>query len=391
MASSSIRIGLLWHSANSGNLGVGALTVANMELARQAAAQAGLEPRFLIMGMGDEGPPYVAGCEAYVINTRRLLGPKGFWSVVGDQDVILDIGAGDSFAEIYGFQRFLFLWLTKAMAVIRGVPLLMSPQTVGPFTRYPYVQMASWVMKRARAVVARDELSLALVERLAPETPRLLSADVAFALPYEDRSRGRGGKTLKVGLNVSGLLFNEAVSGRNRFGLQSNYADLMRAFIAGQVARPDVEVHLLAHVATVDGGWDDDSSVADQLAIEFPSAIRVPNFDGPSQAKSYISGLDFLAAGRMHACIAAYSSGTPVVPIAYSRKFSGLFSMLDYPWLVPVSGLDTAAALDYLNDCLDRRQDLARDARRGLAKVEALLNAYRTELVSLFAEMAPPR
>lgn len=384
MASKTVSIGLLWHSTNSGNLGVGALTVANMELARQAAVAAGLEPKFLIIGMGDSGEPYVTGCPTYAVNTLRLLSPGGCWSILGAQGCILDIGAGDSFAEIYGFKRFFFLWLTKAMAVARQVPLLLSPQTIGPFTRAPYVQMAAWVMRRARCVVARDQLSFDLVGRLAPSARRLLSADVAFALPYEDRSGLRGGVNLRVGVNVSGLLFNEAQAGRNRFGLQVDYAELMRSFIGRLISQPAVEVHLVAHVATAEPGWDDDGAVADRLAGEFPGVVRAPHFQGPSDAKSYISGLDFLVAGRMHACIAAYSSGTPVVPVAYSRKFTGLFSMLDYPWIVPVTGLDTGAALDFLMDCLARRAELAGDASRGLEKAQVLLDAYRAELRDLF-------
>lgn len=35
--------------------------------------------------------------------------------------------------------------------------------------------------------------------------------------------------------------------------------------------------------------------------------------------------MDFFTGARMHACIAALSSGVPVYPIAYSRKFTGLF------------------------------------------------------------------
>ena len=50
-----------------------------------------------------------------------------------------------------------------------------------------------------------------------------------------------------------------------------------------------------------------------------------PFFKDPIQAKSFISGLDFFIGSRMHACIAAFSSGVPVIPLAYSRKFCGLF------------------------------------------------------------------
>jgi polysaccharide pyruvyl transferase WcaK-like protein len=121
----------------------------------------------------------------------------------------------------------------------------------------------------------------------------------------------------------------------------------------------------------------------------FPTTIRVANFNGPSEAKSYISGLDFLVAGRMHACIAAFSAGVPVVPVAYSRKFSGLFGMLDYRWMVPVTGLDTDDALAYLNSCLDRRSDLASDVATGMTKVRALLDVYRLELSACLNDAAP--
>ena len=36
-----ITIGLLWHSLNSGNLGVGALTLANASIARRVATELG--------------------------------------------------------------------------------------------------------------------------------------------------------------------------------------------------------------------------------------------------------------------------------------------------------------------------------------------------------------
>ena len=387
MARKPIKIGLLWHSANSGNLGVGALTIANVALARQAAAELGLEPRFLVIGMRDDGPAYLKDDEAgvFVVNARTLLSPAGCWAAIGAQDCVLDIGAGDSFADIYGLRRFLFLWLTKMIAIARATPLLLSPQTIGPFTRSPYKQLAGIALSRATAVVARDNASLEALRALAPDAKGVLSVDVAFALPFEDQSARRSGARIRVGVNVSGLLFNEAESGANHFGLELRYDELMRRFIAGLVARPEVEVHLVPHATALSRPWDDDGRVADKLAAEFPAVIRAPNFIGPSEAKSYISGLDFLVAGRMHACIGALSAGTPVVPIAYSRKFSGLFGMLDYPWIIPVTGLDTDSALARLNDCLDRRDELARDIASSMTKVETLLDAYRLELRKLFA------
>ncbi len=389
-AGRALRIGLLWHSTNSGNLGVGALTLANVAIARKVAQDRGYRPHFVVMGMRDNDAPTgdFRALESFPIDTRAMLSPRGFWRAAGRVDCVLDIGAGDSFAEIYGPKRFAFLWLSKLMVEQRGVPLLLSPQTIGPFTKRAYRTLAAFVMRRAAAGVARDEKSLAAARALAPDARVLLSADVAFELPYESRAAERGQGRLRVGVNASGLLFHQAGSGRNRFGLEMDYAAFTRRLIAALHARGDSEVHLVTHATSDRDPTDDDRALADRLAAEFPHAIRAPDFAGPSEAKSYISGLDFLVAGRMHACIGAFSSGTPVVPVAYSRKFDGLFGMLGYTDMLPVRGYDADGAVAFVLDALDRRSELAAAEAAGMSKVTALLDAYRAALADLFDQAA---
>lgn len=381
-----LRIGLLWHSPSSGNLGVGALTLANLALAREVAQAEGYSPEFTIFGMREPNRSYLNDdrVKIYQIGAREMFSPGGYWSEIGNMDCVLDIGAGDSFADIYGAKRFVYLWLTKALTIGKRKPLLLSPQTIGPFTKRLYRVAARRVLNDAAAVVARDEMSLAALKELAPKAAGILSVDVAFALPFEDRSIERGGRTLRVGVNISGLLYNEARSGRNRFGLEIDYADLMRSWLVSLGRREDVEVHLVTHALHSEGDWDDDGRVADLLVSEFPWLIRVPDFTGPMEAKSYISHLDFLVAGRMHACIAALSSGVPVVPIAYSRKFSGLFGMLGYDWMIPVKGMATAQAEQFLDECVSRRAELAREASHALAKAQLMLDSYRDALAKFF-------
>lgn len=389
--SRDITIGLLWHSVGAGNLGVGALTVGNLIAAREAAAALGLTPKFRILEFAsDLATPYVAGDDISVfqINTRSMVSPGGYWRELAGLDCILDIGAGDSFADIYGAKRFGFMSATKELAYLRGVPLLLSPQTIGPFTKQPYRAIAGHLMTRADAVVARDPQSMAAVGEMAPRARAVQSIDVAFRLPFEKAKRRKGGP-LEVGVNVSGLLFHGGYSGTNAFGLQADYAQLMRRFIGEMAGRKGVRVHLICHVNSDKIARDDDGTVADQLAAEFPGVVRAPNFTSPSEAKSYIAGLDFLTAGRMHACIAAFSAGVPVVPIAYSRKFSGLFQgMLGYDWQVPVTGKSTDEALAYLLDAIERRGELSADIVRGQKVVAAALGAYDVELRRLFEKAA---
>jgi len=389
-----IAIGLLWHSVNSGNLGVGALTVGNLALARQAAAAVGLTPRFRILGFVDPGAPHYVtdpDVDLVALNTKAMLPGGRYWRTLADLDCVLDIGGGDSFTDIYGAKRFGFLWLSKAMALARRVPLVLSPQTIGPFSRQPQTMLSSAAMTRAEVVVARDPLSFDVARKMAPKARLVQAVDVAFALPFERRVRSDPA-TVEVGVNVSGLLFNGGYSGANEFGMQVDYAAYTRRLIAAFLERPGVSVKLVCHVNSDALPQDDDRRVAERLAAEFPGVERAPDFASPSAAKSYISGLDFLVSGRMHACIAAFSSGVPVAPVAYSRKFAGLFEgVLHYPHIVPVTGMSTDEAVAFTLDRFDRREALKADIVRGGRGVEELLSRYRGELSRLFARVAGGR
>ena len=390
MSDRSVSIGLLWHALDSGNQGVNALTVSNIALARAAAQEAGLTPRFTLFapGAGTVGERTPDGCAIVRINRRTLVTSREYWAEVGKLDCMLDISAGDSFADIYGGKRFFWMWITKQAALLRGVPLLLSPQTIGPFTRQPYKRLAGAIMTRADLTVARDPLSFEAVGRLAPRAARLLSADVAFRLPYGRRAAPQDGK-VHVGINVSGLLWRQSGEGGNRYGLSYDYAAMTLALLDALSTREDVTVHLITHVVDDTRPEDNDRWIVDELATRYPNAIRAPDFAGPSEAKSYISGLDLLIAARMHACIAAFSSGVPVLPIAYSRKFMGLFGeLLAYTHSLPQTGYDLSAATAFVLERVDRRAELARDVAAGNARVAPLLDAYTGALKALFARVA---
>ena len=60
----------------------------------------------------------------------------------------------------------------------------------------------------------------------------------------------------------------------------------------------------------------------------------------------------------MHATIAALSTGVPVIPIAYSRKFKGLFNNLDYPVCVDLQILNTEQAFEKIKEYLENYNEL---------------------------------
>ncbi len=386
-----LHVGLLWHAARASNLGVGALTAGNLLLARQAAQAAGVDVRFTIFGSRETGPLSVDDPDIShrAITGRYMVNPGGFLKDLRATDIMLDICAGDSFTDIYPDKRFAYIAITKIMTILAGKPLVLSPQTIGPFSRQPHSAIAGWICRHARAIFARDALSMAALEQIAPGLPARQVVDVAFALPFTQARRTPG--RLQVGLNVSGLLMHGGYSGGNQYGMAFDYALLTHRLVQALLARGDCDVHLVPHVLAPHLPNDDDGAAADALKAEYPALHRHPNFTSASDAKSFISGLDFMVGARMHATIAAFSSGVPVVPISYSRKFEGLFGAMGYGWLVNARGMDTDAALARILDALDRRDELKADIAAATPTIKAGLDAYVAALAGLFAEAAKGR
>lgn len=383
----TVRIGLLWHSDNNGNLGVGALTGGSLALCARAAERAGVRAEYHLFTPGDRAPTYYPGRFAarHEINGRFTVNPAGFLAAARGVDVMLDIGAGDSFTDIYPNRRFAYLIATKMLTLAAGTPLVLAPQTIGPFSRQPHTGLAAWLLNRAEAVFPRDPLSMDAVRQIAPRARATQTVDVAFALPFDQAQRTA---RPRFGLGISGLLYSGGHTGKSEFGLSIDYRGFVHGLVEALQARGDCEIVLVKHVRSLTRPHEDDGTAAKALTARYPGLAEGPDFTGPEDAKSFISGLDFLTAARMHATIAALSSGVPVVPMSYSRKFEGLFGGLGYTWLLPEKGMSTEQALAYVLDAWTRRDAVRIDADEARGRTEALLEPYVQQLSAMMAAAA---
>lgn len=250
-------------------------------------------------------------------------------------DYIFDIGQGDSFADIYGKSRFDWIFAQYKLGKKYNKPYCILPQTIGPFDnpkiRIQAIKGINW----AKCVMVRDKQSADFVKELIPSCKVNEVIDVAFFLPYKKETFDSS--FIHVGINVSALLWHGGYTRNNQFGLKCNYQELIRKIIKYFLSMDGVKVHLIPHVVSGERGIENDYAVSYDLYEEFdhPNLILAPLFLDPVIAKGYIAGMDFFMGARMHSTIAAFSSGVPVVPMAYSRKFNGLFNdTLQYPYIV---------------------------------------------------------
>lgn len=381
-----LNVGLAWHTSNSGNLGIGALTLGHMTLIREAAADVDRVPHFTLFAGWQPEPHYVPGLAATVdLTTRALLSPHVCLRQVARQDCLLDIGEGDGFSDIYGMKRLVRQIALKAQARAAGVPYLLAPQTIGPFRSSIGKGLARWAIRNAANVAVRDETSAAVVRALVPGVIPLLATDVAFAMPAQPLVLPPTSR-VRIGLNISGLLHVRS-GNADKIELTLDYRQFIDALLARLSARDDLEIHLFGHVRGADPVDNDAHPMAHYAALH-PRLIVVPPFDTPVAAKSWIAAMDVVVAARMHACIAAFSAGVPVVPMSYSPKFEGLFHGLGWRWLVPHQGMGQPEALALIETAIDRRVQLRSDMSMAKAVIAERLDAYRGLLRQFLARAA---
>ena len=321
------RVLVLWADDVSTNLGVRALAQGTAALARRTWP--GCEVVF--HNFGTPGSRVPSGRLRSIVR-ERVSGSRGTMEWMSGFDIAIDTRSGDSFTDIYGQRRLRIMSGVAELAAQAGVPVVLGPQTIGPFDTRRGRMIARFSLGRARAVFARDTESAAYAKTLRHPVD-LLTTDVVFALPVPEVAKSRD-----VVLNVSGLLWHEGPhvdAAAYRQTLQSLYRRLVA---------DSRRVSLLAHVI--------DSPLKDNDVPAIEEFARLHGFDGEiirpqslDDVRTAVASASLVIGSRMHACLNALSVGTPAIPLAYSRKFAPLLGDLGWRHSIDLrSDTDAAAA-----------------------------------------------
>lgn len=275
-------------------------------------------------------------------------------------DYILDIGQGDSFADIYGNKRFNLIDRIHKVAQLYNKPYCLLPQTIGPFKNNKIKKIANQSIQKGALIMTRDKQSLNYVLENVPLQKNVDEyIDIAFFMPFQKKQFDS--QFIHVGLNISSLLWNGGYTQNNQFELTVNYQELIHGIIKYFLSLQNVKLHLIPHVVIGERNIENDYEVSFEIYEKYshPNLILSEFFLGPIEAKNYIAGMDFFMGARMHSTIAAFSTGVPVVPMAYSRKFNGLFAdTLSYAHLADMKKNNNSVILQLIKESFNNRQTL---------------------------------
>lgn len=390
----SLKIGLLGLDYISGNLGCQALGYSFLKLLGKAIEQAHVKAEITCFSQIDKQK--IKKYKDYFsleIKERQLYGNrtakqrKEQIKLFKTFDLIFDFTAGDSFSDIYGMKRFISNTLEKENVIRAGVPLILGNQTYGPFKNVFASIWAGHIIKKSKVAFTRDHISALLVKNRYHTLP-FETIDVAFALPYYKTSKENQDK-IKIGFNPSGLLWNGGYTGKNQFGLSVDYVEYCKKLLELLSANSRNEIHLIGHVLSKNfQSKDNDLHAISALKELYPNVIVAPMFDNPIDAKSYIAGMDAFVGARMHATIGAYSSGVPTIPFAYSRKFDGVFSDLDYEYVVDGMNLTTDEAIEKTLQFINNNDTLKKSIAAKNEYISSELELYVSKLRDLITEVS---
>jgi len=270
---------------------------------------------------------------------------------INESDFVASIAGGDSFSDIYGFERFIYVSLPQILVLLMNKKLILLPQTLGPFKGRVVKWLASSILNRAYTVYSRDNDGLEEVKEILKEKYNSrkykFCFDIGFIIdPIKpgnidifESIKKRDNNANLIGLNISGLLYRGGYDGKNMFGLKIDYKELIYDIIELLIIEKKIDVLLIPHTfGTIENSESDllaCREVYHNLKDKYQKKIfRVKNSYNQNEIKYIIGLCNFFIGSRMHACIAALSQNIPAISIAYSKKFKGVMQTIGIESLV---------------------------------------------------------
>lgn len=382
----SIRIGLMGLNFSSDNLGCAALAMSFYVELIKNLRKLDINASIYIIGAKSDfcvhhAPEYPATFQEYhLLDIRTLY--RAFWGLK-KCDMVFDFTEGDSFSDIYGRAVFYKSAILKLLIENTSTRLVLGPQTYGPFEKKDCLKMSSYIINHAYRVYSRDERSVKYLHELGIKKEIQTVTDVAFRLPYTGETHLTEAKKINIGINISGLLWEDRQSGRNRLGLITDYVAYSCRVVNALIRDPRYKVYLIPHAGMDLKEKGGDYAACYEMKQKYDQCVLLPGICDPIAVKSSLAQMDIVIAARMHASIGAFSSGVFTIPFAYSRKFQGYYSALKYPVMIDGKSESTDIAVEKTLSYIRRYQNYASQIQESHRLAQNKLHIFYEQIFSL--------
>lgn len=254
-------------------------------------------------------------------------------------DIIIDLNT-DSLNEHYGYSLPIFTIINIYLALIVKKPVVTSGASIGIFKSHFMELIVKLVLDNVKIIAAREEMTIQYLKKIGVNKPRIcLTADHAFLMQPIDKEKAEEllyNEQIKYNRPLVGISPSELIHRYLFYSIKDKkikydkYIELIVELIERLSKKLNATIILIPHSVAP---TEDDRIVSEKIFMQSKNNNKVFLLKGDyvaNELKGIIGLCDIFIGCRMHASIAASSSGVPTVSTAYGHKFNGILGkMLD--------------------------------------------------------------
>ena len=250
---------------------------------------------------------------------------------------------GDGFTDRTAIST-IFHSFSILLGTILRKPVILYPQSIGPFKTKNRLLLARFALNRARSITARESITKNYLQKIGVNKPPIyLTADMAFILqpaPYERveeiflKEGISKDNNLLIGMNISQLINYRSKNSNVKY----DYIELMAQVTDYLITNLNATIIFIPHSIYQKELMNNRKNMEEEDIIAIKEAFaKVKNKHKVAtitsnytseELKGIIARCDLFVGARMHANIAATSMCVPTIAIAYSIKAPGVMKMV---------------------------------------------------------------
>lgn len=291
-------------------------------------------------------PKYKFGLNLIAINIAALLyrltckkiGSKIFgkeFDAYAKSDLIVDL-SGDGYSDEITPLGSIVHSLQLLPGIFLGKKIFICAQSIGPFSILFTRMLSKAVLNKVSLLTVREQLSKKYLKSIGVKQDIIVTSDCAFGMsPHVSKKIDEWHTKFKkwkekeniivcvsLSKRLSRFIFPEVKDRKQKYGL---YVETFANILDYLLNRYNCMVVFVPHVLgppPVDDRYTHRDIVNHIKQVE--KVVLIEETFKADEMKAIISKADFLISARMHALIAAYSTGVPGVAIGYSHKYKGI-------------------------------------------------------------------
>lgn len=296
-------------------------------------------------------------------------------------DIVISTG-GQFITDAY-FPNKISVLAELYMCKLLNKKVIIYGQTLGPFDKTPYKGLIRRVLNSLDLIITRDELSILYLDQLGVDNPPIHpQADAAFTMPL---NTDRKPLQRKIGTEIptfnksEGPIISISTRDWSHFNSEKSEKRYWNAIVETAdyfIEEYDAKI-IFASTCTGLAGYHTDDRISGHRISQMSEYYDTDSIEilsseyTPQQLVEIFRQVDTHIGTRMHSNILAILAETPVVPIEYQFKTTGLMQMFELEdTVLDIENMSSEQLLNATEEIFNKRDKYTEKIQKHLPDVK---------------------